>query len=168
MISGTPAVYGHLANAGPTTAVQQVAAAPAQHQSLPPKNRPRPESTDVPPSAIPSAVPSNSCVPYGSTHDQRTGQNEVTSEDVLEMRQMLAAYRMELERVKRQLDSAMLHPDQLDQETDISPSPDMPSIRRLSHVNPTPAAVKRSSRRPAMLVSPDLDDANQFENARNK
>ena len=159
LVSGAPAAFGHLANAGPV-GVQQFSTA-----TIPDRSNPNTSgaSATPPPGVAPSGA-KQSCTPMSPTEQTLNAP----ADEIIEMRRALFAYQQELERVKRALETTASTAEDPTAERDVPPSP-VP-LRRLSYPQPRAGvAPYLRPRAPEQIVEAgytqidDADDTFEYE-----
>ncbi len=124
LVTGAPAAYGQIANAGQVVGTQ-FQAAPA---AAPARTRPAAAPASAPAAA---AAPIDSCVQGVGAYNSQLDTN-IQDAEVVEMRRALMSYRQELDRMRRTLDTASQNGDGVGLDGDVPPAP-APQIRRLSY-----------------------------------
>lgn len=157
MVSGAPAAYGQLANAGLATG-QQFGQASIPPSTSPASVTPRtkPATTTAPASTTPTVAPADTCIPPVPACDPSAAYQ--STDEINEMRQTLVTYRQELERVKRALDMATASRPGIDTEAELPPAPDDSPIRRLSYTSSAKNSSPVRRRQPPKAVEADQDE----------
>lgn len=152
MVSGTPAAFGQIANAGVPTFQQQPITTPASA----PQTKPPTDSAGGPPPTKPAGVPG--CVQsQAALFDPSAGHAQ--SDEIIEMRRAMIAYRQELDRLKRALDTV---PHDATAEGDVPPPPAAP-LRRISYPDQRSGSVPVRRRAAEQVVGANYQQAESIE-----